>query len=347
MTPEEQKAVQDALLAKYSAATSGNDVQQAQDTNSQNQLVNNLASALSTAVSAKSVSRGGQGADKSFFTGLNNQSQQQVQNAIAARQQKITDAMGQIGINKTFADTNLKQAEADRDQQRAGIEQDKLSETVRHNQSEEDLTKSQNDVSNKATAAKLQELRDNKDRAADDKAAQRHQQALTSTTQLLEGARGQPAAQQAEKDIYAASKVNSLANMYGDPNKLSQSQVKLLAQEVGKIAAGGSSTQSELEGITPNTLTGRMSQFVTNLTNDPTPANAAAFVKQYKQYSDALVGDARKVIKDRYGRILESRKSTLDPDDADVLQKQYIDRFTNEDEQAKADKDGPKPSWAQ
>lgn len=159
------------------------------------------------------------------------------------------------------------------------------------------------------------------------KANDKQDKALQSAQTLLESARGNPAAAQAEKDLYSAQKANSLANLYGDPNKLSLPQVKLLAAEVGKIAAGGTSTQSELEGITPNTLVGKMSQYVTNLTNNPTPANAAAFVKQYQDYTGALVKDAQKVIQDKYGRVIESRKNQLGPDNYQSLQDQYINRF--------------------
>lgn len=153
--------------------------------------------------------------------------------------------------------------------------------------------------------------------------------ALISAQQLLESARGNPAAAQAEKDLYSAQKANSLATLYGDPNKLSLPQVKLLATEIGKIAAGGVSTQSELDGITPNTLTGKLSNYVSNLTNNPTPANAAAFVKQYQDYTQALTKDAKKVIQDKYGRVIEARKGQLGDSNYNALKDQYLNRFND------------------
>lgn len=151
---------------------------------------------------------------------------------------------------------------------------------------------------------------------------------FNQTGQQLEQMRGSPAVAQAEKDLYASQKANSLANLYGDPNKLSQSQVNLMAQEIGKIAAGGVSSQAELDGITPHTLTGKMSQYTTNLTNNPTPANAAAFVKQYQDYAGALANDAQKTITDRYGRILNpAKKAELTDEQNKALEDQYLNRF--------------------
>jgi hypothetical protein len=132
---------------------------------------------------------------------------------------------------------------------------------------------------------------------------------------------------QAEKDIYASDKADSLANMYGDPNKLSKPQVQLLASEIGKIASGGVSSQHELESITPDSLSGRMSVIVSKLTNEPTPANAAAFVKQYQDYTKALRGDAQKVINDKYGRVIETSKKDLSDDQYNDLKDNYLNRF--------------------
>jgi hypothetical protein len=169
---------------------------------------------------------------------------------------------------------------------------------------------------------------------SDAKASDAQNKALMQTQTLLESARGNPAAAQAEKDIYAADKANSLATMYGDPNQLSMPQVKLLASEIGKIAAGGVSSQHELEGITPNTLVGKMSGYVSQLTNNPTPANAAAFVKQYQDYTGALKKDAQKVIKDKYGRVIDARRSQLGDDNYQSLKSNYLERFGSDDEAA-------------
>lgn len=151
--------------------------------------------------------------------------------------------------------------------------------------------------------------------------------AMDHTLQLLSSARGDPAVAQAEKDIYASQKANSLANLYGDPNKLNQSQVNLLVQEVGKIASGGSPSMHELDGISPDTLTGQLSKQWEKLTNNPTPANAGAFVKQYQDYSNTVAKDAQKVLEDKYGRVINSNRRRLNDADADALDKNFGGRF--------------------
>jgi hypothetical protein len=171
--------------------------------------------------------------------------------------------------------------------------------------------------------------------------------AMQNVQQLLESARGNPAASQAEKDIYAAQKANSLTNLYGDPNKLSQSQVNLLTAEIGKIASGGQSTQAELDGLSPGTLNGKLSSVWGKLQNAPTPANAGAFIKQYQDYANALTGDAQKVISDKYGRIIESRKHQLGDDNYGLLKAHYLDRFTPQPAPASAPPAGPQAGTVQ
>lgn len=166
-----------------------------------------------------------------------------------------------------------------------------------------------------------------KDTARQDKLDKNQKDAYFQTSQLLETARGNPAVAQAEKDIYAADKAKSLANLYGDPNKLSPQMSQLLASEVAKIASGGSPSIHELEGLTPTTLQSGLAGITQKLTNDPTPANAGAFIKQYQDYANALTRDAQKTISDRYGRILESRKPYLGDEGYGNLKAQYLDRF--------------------
>lgn len=173
----------------------------------------------------------------------------------------------------------------------------------------------------------LESIRANKELAQSQKASQQQNQAMQQTTQLLESARGNPAAAQAERDLYSADKADSLMNLYGDPNKLSQQQVNLLAQEVGKMASGGSPSMHELQGISSNAVTGQMAAFAGRLENHPTAANAAAWVQQYKDYTDALKADAKKIIQDKYGRVIEGRKAQLGDDNYQALKSQYLDRF--------------------
>lgn len=164
----------------------------------------------------------------------------------------------------------------------------------------------------------------------DRKNQDRQDHALKDTMAILESARGNPAVAQAQRDYYSAQKAESLMNMYGDPNKLSQAQVNLLTQEVSKIASGGVPSMHELEGLSPNTLQGKMSKVYSSLINEPTPANAAAFVKQYHDYTSALSKDAKKTIAEKYGRVLESRKAQLGDDNYATLKQQYLDPYQDD-----------------
>lgn len=164
----------------------------------------------------------------------------------------------------------------------------------------------------------------------DQRSTERQDGAMKNTQALLESARGNPAAAQAERDIYAASKARSLMNLYPDPNHLSQAQVRLLASEVAKIASGGVPTQHELEGIAPETMKGKMSEYVSKLINEPTDANAAEFIKRYKDYTDALTKDAQGFIQDKYGRVIETNKDQLGDKHYQALKTHYLDRFNNQ-----------------
>lgn len=144
----------------------------------------------------------------------------------------------------------------------------------------------------------------------------------------LEQMRGSPAAAQAEKDIYAAQKVNSLVNLYGDPNKLDPQQVQLVASEVAKIAQGGVPSIHELQGLNPNTIPKSLASLAQTFTNAPVKANQGAFLKAMKDYTDSLTKDAKEVINDRYGRILKPYESMYkDHPVYKGFQDQYLNRF--------------------
>lgn len=198
-------------------------------------------------------------------------------------------------------------------------------------------------IAGKAKQAENTENRDFKERMLDQKDADRaalvnatsgkkgddkYQKTYTDSANALEQMRGNPAVQQAERDLYSSDKVKSLVKQGGgDPNNLNPQFVKLLVSEVGKIAQGGSPTTHELEGLTPATLNGVLADVWQKFSNKPTPANAGAFIKQYQQYADTVSGDAQKLITDRYSRVLGPRKKLLHPDDYKTLEDTYVNRF--------------------
>lgn len=151
---------------------------------------------------------------------------------------------------------------------------------------------------------------------------------LGKVSQQLEQMRGNPAVQQAESDLYSAKKANKLIDMYPDPNKMSPQEINLYASEVGKIATGGVPTMHELEAIKPNGLPADFANTMQKFSNEPSAANAGAFLKRYQSYINNITEDAQGTIQDRYGRILDSRKRYIAPEDYADLKGQYLDRFT-------------------
>lgn len=169
--------------------------------------------------------------------------------------------------------------------------------------------------------------------------------ALQQTKQMLESARGNPAAAQAEKDLYSVDKANSLFKLYPDLNKVPDAQVGLITQEIAKIAQGGVPTGHELEALKPNTPESRLQKLFGQVTNQPTSANLGAYLKELQKYTNALKGDAKKVIQDKYGRVIESSKKQLGDDNYKSLQDQYVNRFAKED-QNKHPQDQQAIEWA-
>lgn len=170
-------------------------------------------------------------------------------------------------------------------------------------------------------------IKEGNDSKKTDKANLNQDKALQTTKQLLESARGNPAAAQAEKDLYSVQKANSLINLVDDPNKMSNQQVNLLVSEVSKIATGGVPTGHEQEALKPGTGAAKLAKLWSSLTNEPTGANAGAFIKEFQNYNNALAKDAKKVIQDKYGRVIESSKKQLGDDNYKALQSQYLHRF--------------------
>lgn len=172
-----------------------------------------------------------------------------------------------------------------------------------------------------------------KERAgAGKKDAKTQSQALHNVQSLLESARGNPAAAQAEKDIYAGKKLKTLIGNYPDPNTMPDAQLHLLASEAGKIASGGVPGMTELYNITPHGVTQRLQKIASDFYNEPTPARAGAYIKEIERYANGLMEDAKGEITDKYGRVIESNVNQLAPDDYKLLQDQYINRFLKDDQ---------------
>lgn len=314
----------------------------AQSTASGNRLIAGLARAGGTLANGYGSGNSG---DKAAYDALDQDANAPVQNVL--NQQKSEDQALSQGEKIAADDPNSQQSKAVQTTiarlYPGKFTPDQLSK-VAASQAQDVLFKplELDEKIQSAQNLKAQALADRSQKAkqaTDDRAAKTQEAAMSHTIDQLESARGNPAVQQAEKDIYASSKVNSLANLYGDPNNLNPQMVKMLVAEVGKIASGGQASEAELNYITPNTLSGKLAGVWQQLSNSPSPANAAAFIKQYQDYANSLTKDAQAVIKDKYGRIIDSRANMLGSENVDTLNKKYINRFDSASNQSGS---GPK-----
>jgi hypothetical protein len=178
--------------------------------------------------------------------------------------------------------------------------------------------------------SKIQEARDNHQmriemmrQGADAKASAANDKEMNQTQILLEQMRGSPAVAQAEKDIYASQKLNSLIGK----GNLSPQQVQLAATEMAKMASGGTPSIHELQGLIPSTLPSGLAALAQKVMNKPVGADADAFVKQMQDYSNSIAKDAQQIVKDRYGRILEPRQRQLGETNYGNLTQRYTNRF--------------------
>lgn len=166
--------------------------------------------------------------------------------------------------------------------------------------------------------------------AAGNKENDKEKQNYNQTVQQLEQLRGSPAAGQAEKDIYAAQKANDVLKTFapsGNLNDVSLQGAALLKSEIAKIANGGQASIPSLQELDADTVNKHLAMAKQKLFSEPTPANAGAFLQQYKDYADNLTKTAQNTISDRYGRIINSRSSDLNDDHQQLLKDNYLNRF--------------------
>lgn len=150
---------------------------------------------------------------------------------------------------------------------------------------------------------------------------------VQETLQSLQSARGNPAVQQAEKDVYSAQKINSLANQVTDLNKLTPQQIDLFSHELLKMASGGQGTEEELKSLKPGTPAYGLAEIYQKVKNAPSPAKAGLFIKQGLDYANSISNDAKGLLKQNYQGIIESKKPYLPADSYKTLSDQFLGRL--------------------
>lgn len=178
-------------------------------------------------------------------------------------------------------------------------------------------------MANRAMAIQVAKM--NKDAALGTKATDKQNQHLHETQMLLESARGNPEVQLAMKNRLLVNNAQSIIDKYANKDKLSNQELSQLALEMGKIASGGVPAEHELQSMMPDTMKSRLAKLYSKFSNSPEPANASEFVKVYSDYLKELRKNGDKVLKDRFGRIIETSKPLVGEDHYKNLNKQYND----------------------
>ncbi len=132
------------------------------------------------------------------------------------------------------------------------------------------------------------------------------------TVAMLNSARGDKGTAQAMNDLYSASKAKGLVSLFKDPNNMTTSDVTLLQSEIAKIATGGVPAHAEMQALSNPTLQSKLAPIITAFTNEPTPANAGAFVNHYMQYVNQLGEDARQQLSQRTGALIGTKNFSPD-----------------------------------
>lgn len=326
-TPQQPQSNVSDIISKL-LQNQSNELSQAKDTRGNLQLLSMLGRAGSTAGAALSP-LGNIKPDDSFYDALDKQALQPVSDI--ENKQKLaqgavkTQVETQDLIKKMdAADANSDLSKTSREIARQTAAFAKLNIPISDNVSATDLEKLIPGIEGMANKRILKDqLNSNRELAFDKKATDKESQAVAQTIQALESARGNPEVQQALKDRYSASKALGLIDKY-DPNNLSPSQVHLIAAEVSKIATGGVPSVSEMKALSPDTFRTRFGKYKSLFTNKPEPAEAAAFVKQFRDYVSDLKDGAEDVVDTKTSRVLESNKKRLGGDNYKTLKEQYM-----------------------
>lgn len=141
---DDELAKRQAIIDALTAARNPASVNQAKEDAQRTQTVSSIGSALEGLARAQAQSRGGQGVNQGFYKGLQDSSQQAVQDAIAARQQNIGNVMQDLSVKQGFENTDRmnrdldlkdrniaseeshRTAQEDRDKQRLELEKQKI-----------------------------------------------------------------------------------------------------------------------------------------------------------------------------------------------------------------------------
>ncbi len=178
-----------------------------------------------------------------------------------------------------------------------------------------DQAKAQQDMLHEDRQMKNMVLR----QSAEDRSGKMQGDAYQKATHDLNSFRGNNAVQQASVALTNAKNALSLA----DKGNLSPDQLHLFASEMGKLATGGVPGHSEIEALIPDTAKSRLAKFQSFFSNNPTDADAQAFINNNKAYLHELLKNYQGVVDTYRTNTLDGYKKKLSPKDYDELKSRY------------------------
>lgn len=124
--------------------------------------------------------------------------------------------------------------------------------------------------------------------AAATKAQEKQDALYTEASTKAEQGRGNTAFQTARTNLLNIGSAKRMMSEYSNLDNISNQNVALLNGEISKIANGGVASQHSQEALAANTLASNWEAFKSKIIGEPTGANLGEFIKQNRDYLDAL-----------------------------------------------------------
>lgn len=160
---------------------------------------------------------------------------------------------------------------------------------------------------------KYAQLASDKEAARDAKTDKERGVAEEKLWKDAESFRGNSGAQQASKDILSAEKALKLVQDK-DPNSLTTQDLRLLADEMGKIATGGVPGEHGVQGLLPNNLATKYAEMKNFLMSNPTDANAGEYIKKNMDYLKQMQDTAKNTVAQFRLNVGKGKKSKVSPE---------------------------------
>jgi hypothetical protein len=138
----------------------------------------------------------------------------------------------------------------------------------------------------------------------------------------METFRGNAGAQQASKDILSADKAVRLVEGK-DPNTLTVQDLRLLSDELGKVATGGVPTEHGVQGLMPDNLQTKFAEMKNFLSSNPTNANAGEYIKHNMAYLKDMRDTAKSSIDSYRSNIAKGYRGKISQSDYEENQNDY------------------------